>query len=845
MQTFSRLLTTFTPHNYALRLALDRPGRSFRGTVTITGAVQHAGSLSLHAKDLTITQATIDDKPATYSHHEHDELRLTQPGLTAGEHTVQIDFTGTITNAMTGLYPCYYQHNGATCELLATQFESHHAREVFPCIDEPSAKARFDVTLITEPGVVVLGNMPIAKQTEQDGALTTTFLTTPVMSSYLLAWVVGDLHKQTAHTKQGVEVNVWATPAQPASSLGFALDIATRCIDFYNDYFGIPYPLPKCDHVALPDFSSGAMENWGLITYREIALLAGPRSSLETKRYVATVICHELAHQWFGNLVTMAWWDDLWLNESFATLMEYIAVDALEPDWNIWRDFASNEAVMAMRRDSLDGVQPVHLPVNHPDEISTLFDGAIVYAKGAKLMRMLQHYIGDDAFRRGLTDYFTTHTYHNTSGTDLWRALGASSGKDIAGFMNTWISQPGLPLITITPGEHGAQLSQQQFFIGPHTPSQRLWPIPLASTAPQLPQVFDTKQLTTSLTTPFFINNEDTSYVITHYPDSFMTARLAEIADGTASEITRLQFLNEQILLAKAGITSLAKLLPVLHAYQHETNQTVWSMISLAISELRRLVEDDTTAQPDTEQQLQQVVGTIIRPQFERLGLTPQPDESDNDRILRGIITSLALYSDLPNVRQAAHHMYTTTPLAELDPELRASLIANEVRHFGAAVDTLLDHYAAETDSEIQGDLASGITAATNPQAITTILDAMTHSQVIRPQDVFRWFAYLMRNHASRQMTWQWLQDNWAWVDATFRGDKSLDTFPRYSANSLATATQLQQYRQFFTPHQTNPSLARAITVGQAEIEGRIDYIKRDGPAVRQALDELTTAATS
>ena len=189
--------------------------------------------------------------------------------------------------------------------------------------------------------------------------------------------------------------------------------------------------------------------------------------------------------------------------------------------------------------------------------------------------------------------------------------------------------------------------------------------------------------------------------------------------------------------------------------------------------------------------------------------------------------------------------MYTSTPLAALDPELRASLIANEVRYFGAAVDTLLDHYAAETDSEIQGDLASGITAATHPQAITAILSAMTHSQVIRPQDVFRWFAYLMRNHASRQMTWQWLQDNWAWVDATFRGDKSLDTFPRYSANSLATATQLQQYRQFFAPHQTNPSLARAITIGQAEIEGRIDYIKRDGPAVRQALDEFTTAATS
>src|SRR5690606_28324955 len=255
----------------------------------------------------------------------------------------------------------------------------------------------------------------------------------------LLAWVTGEMQYKTAQTNSGVEVNIWATPAQRPEALSFALEHSVKSIEFFDAYFGIPYPLAKCDQVALPDFSSGAMENWGLVTYRETALLADPATTtVASKHYIATVISHELSHQWFGNLVTMKWWNNLWLNESFATLMEYIAVDAIHPEWNVWLDFSSNESIMALRRDAIDGVQAVQVDVDHPDEISSLFDGAIVYDKGARVMRMLQEYIGHDAFRAGLASYFEEFAYSNTEADDLWRHLSEASGQNIAHLMNSW-----------------------------------------------------------------------------------------------------------------------------------------------------------------------------------------------------------------------------------------------------------------------------------------------------------------------------------------------------------------------------------------------------------------------
>ncbi|MFZ2544592.1 MAG: M1 family metallopeptidase, partial [Candidatus Saccharimonadales bacterium] len=415
MTSVSRLTNFYQPEHYELLLTLNEAEHTFEGTVIISGKkISDNESIKLHTKDLTITATSIDESPATYTTSDHDELIIEADDILSGEHTVTVSFNGAITDQMHGLYPCYFELDGVKKELFATQFESHHAREVFPCIDEPSAKATFALQLTTSNNQTVLSNMPIGSQVTNEEHLTTKFETTPRMSTYLLAFVVGDLQKKSAKTKSGVEVNIWSTPAQPFTSLDFALDIAVRAIEFYDDYFDTPYPLPKSDHVALPDFSSGAMENWGLITYRETTLLAEKSTtSIASRHYIATVISHELAHMWFGNLVTMEWWNDLWLNESFATLMEYLAVDALHPEWNIWLDFVTNESVVALRRDSIDGVQSVQVEVNHPDEISTLFDGAIVYAKGARLLRMIQQYIGDEAFRTGLKRYFSDFAYKN------------------------------------------------------------------------------------------------------------------------------------------------------------------------------------------------------------------------------------------------------------------------------------------------------------------------------------------------------------------------------------------------------------------------------------------------
>ena len=841
MQTVARLVEQFVPEHYDLSLTLEREARTFNGVVTIHGAsTVGATSIAVHAKDLAIESVTFDGKEAEFKAANNDELVIIHPDIKEGSHIVVIGFSGDITDAMHGLYPCYFEHDGVKKELLATQFESHHAREVFPCIDEPAAKATFNVTLTTEPNNTVLGNMPVKSQNLEHEKLVTTFEKTPRMSTYLLAWVIGELHKKTAKTNSGVEVNIWATPAQPAESLDFALDIATRTIDFFDEYFDTPYPLPKSDHVALPDFSSGAMENWGLITYREIALLADPKTtSVSSKHYIATVVAHELSHQWFGNLVTMKWWNNLWLNESFATLMEYIAVDALQPEWNVWLDFATMESILSLRRDSIDGVQAVQVDVNHPDEISTLFDGAIVYAKGARLLRMLQHYIGHEAFQTGLKAYFAKFAYGNTEGNDLWAELGKASGKDITSFMNTWISQPGYPVVSVEASNDVLNLSQKQFFVGPHEPSTKLWPIPLNSSSNNLPEIMSAKELTITQIdgTPIRLNVGDTAHFITHYDSQSLAKLVDEVRNGNLSPLDRLQLLHEQTLLARGNEATSAEIIPLLDAYKLETTEAVWDIISVAIGELKKFVEDDEAS----EKKLRKLSADLAREQYNRLGWHQQEGEEESDTKLRATIIGTMLYGEDEDAIKKALDLYTSTPLADLNPELRALIIGAAVRHGNddSIYDTLIREYKKTSSGDLQQDIASGLTSSKNPKKLAELLALVLDDKVVRSQDVARWFVWTIRNRYGRDVAWQWVQDNWAWIKKTFGGDKSYDDFPRYSALGLMTRTQLEEYKVFFAPMQNEPALKRVIAMGISEIEGRVELIERDTAAVRETLIKL------
>lgn len=833
MTKVPRLLDTFTPNHYNLTLDLTRAEeKEFSGTVIISGE-STSESISLHSKGLTIQSVTIDDQPADVSFGEFDELRLYQPNLKNGNHTIHIDFSGTITDAMHGLYPCYFTHDGVKKQLFATQFESHHAREVFPCVDEPAAKAKYDLTLITLPGITVLGNMPVKSEEENGDSRTTTFEKTPRMSSYLLAFVIGELHKKTARTKSGVEVNVWATPAQNENTLDFALDIAARSIDFYDEYFGVKYPLPKSDHVALPDFSSGAMENWGLITYRESCLLADPELTPESsRRFIATVISHELSHQWFGNLVTMNWWNDLWLNESFANMMEYVAIDALHPEWRMWEDFATNEVTAALRRDSLDGVQSVQADVNHPDEISTLFDPAIVYAKGGRLLVMVRKLIGEEAFRAGLKSYFEKFAYKNTVGNDLWQELESASGQPIVNLMNAWISQPGLPVVSVSNSHDAAILSQERFFIGEHQPSDALWPIPLFANQPLDVKILNQKEATISIEKPLQLNCGLSAHFITKYDESTREYLLKNITE--LPTLDKICILQDATILARAGFENSASLLPLALSLKTETNEKVFGMAAGALTELRKFVDDNDAARDS----LKKISGEFARATFEELGWDEKAGESDDDRERRTTALSLMMYSEDEEVLNEAKTRFDNNKLEDLPTEIRALIISANVRHFETPemIENLFAAYKNTPSNDLQNDIAIGLTSTKNPETAEKILANIKNSNIIRPQDASRWFVYLIRTRENRQIAWNWLKENWAWVEDTFGEDKSYDDFIRYAATALLTTDELNDFRQFFEPMENIPALARTIKLGITEISARVELIKRDKEAVTSSL---------
>ncbi len=846
-----RLFEGFEPKNYRIQINPDRDTMRLSGTVIIEGQKTGRPSqrLTFHQKDLQITGAEIvrhDKKspatlqPSRISHHQNfNEVRLhTDETLYPGRYTITMHFTGKITDGMHGIYPCYYDIDGKKQALIATQFESHHAREAFPCIDEPAAKATFDLIVISPKGEAILGNTPIKNQVEKEGRLVTTFETTPCMSTYLLAFAYGDLQSKTTKTTDGVDVSVWTTKAHSLDSLDFSLDVAKRCIEFFNDYFGVPYPLPKADHIALPDFSSGAMENWGLITYREVCLVAEPETTSQSSReLIATVICHETSHQWFGNLVTMLWWDDLWLNESFANVMEYVATDALFPDWEIWNSFITVEGLSALRRDSIAGVQAVKTEVHHPDEISSLFDPSIVYAKGGRLLRMLMQYIGEDDFRRGLTDYFKKHAYGNTTGDDLWNAIGAASGKDVAAFMNPWLLRSGFPVIKVDQKDSSLEISQQHFLLDPaKADNERIWSVPLLSDRTDIPSLLDSKQNSVTLQQSDYIriNQGASGHYIVHYiQDAHAEAIAALIEQKELGSAERLMLLSDSSMLARSGALSFAKTLALLERFADEDREPVWDIMALILADCRRFID----ARPEVEPAIKALIRELIGKQFTRLGWSEKPGEEVQDTKLRASITSLGVYAEDSAIVQEALDLFESY---KKDPsfvpaELRSIVMSAAVRRdVQDGFQYLIDLEEQTSNVDLKYDIIGALTTTKDPKKIQTLLSRLKDSDKVRPQDLMRWIAYLLRSRYSREKSWNWLRANWNWIKVTFAGDKSYDYFPRYAANAFNTPELLKEYREFFEPMQDDLALARNISMGIEEIQNRISWLERDIDAVEQ-----------
>lgn len=846
MKTVEHFIEKFVPENYNIFLDINRTEKSFSGNVAITGEALD-NVISFHQKDLTIATVLLDNQNLDFKvDNQQESLSIDLPET--GTITLVIEFSGKITDNMTGIYPSYYTVDGMKKEVISTQFESHFAREAFPCVDEPEAKATFDLSIKFDQAAdeIVLSNMPEVDAERRKETGLWTFDTTPRMSSYLLAFALGDLQGKTASSKNGTEVGVFSTKAHNPKTLDFALDIAVRVIDFYEDYFGVRYPIPLSYHVALPDFSAGAMENWGLVTYREVYLLVDENSTVKSRQNVALVVAHELAHQWFGNLVTMKWWDDLWLNESFANMMEYVSIDAIEPSWNIFEDFQTTGVPLALQRDATDGVQSVHVAVNHPDEINTLFDPAIVYAKGSRLMHMLRRWLGDDDFRAGLKIYFEKHQYSNTIGHDLWDALSEASGKDVAAFMDAWLEQPGYPVVTAEVVDDTLVLSQKQFFIGEGQDQNRIWPIPLNTNWTGLPETLTEERLAIPNFSQLAAQNEgalrlntaNTAHYITNYKGQLLKAVLNQLTELDTT--SKLQVVQERRLLAESGEISYAELIPLLTKLTDETSYLVSEAIAQVVDGLDMFMDEGSEVQAE----FKALVNRLMQKNYDRLGFEPQVGESDEDEMVRQKAISLMLYADNADAVAKAEEIFDAHKenIESIPASIRLSVLANQVKHAETEelVSLYLDCYVKTNDGNFRRQLAAALSNTKEKATVERILGELKNKDVVKPQDLaMSWYRPFLNEDFSQGAFWNWACENWDWITSALGGDMSFDKFVIYPANTFKTPERLEEYKAFFEPQLDDMAISRNITMGIKEISARINLINTSKAAVESALAEL------
>jgi puromycin-sensitive aminopeptidase len=843
----TRLFTQFHPEHYNLNFKPDREAMTFSGTVTVRGKKVGRPSkrLTFHQNDLKIIKATITshskagDNVLTVErinqHKSFNEVRLhTSEMVYPGAYTVTMEFEGQITRPMNGIYPCYFDDPKTKKQkiLIATQFESHHAREAFPCIDEPEAKATFDLTLTTPAGEVVLANTPVAKETTKGKLITTTFETTPKMSTYLLAFVYGELQHIEATTKDGVLVRTFSTPAN-VGHLQFSLDVAVKCLEFYNDYFNLPFPLPKCDLIALPDFASGAMENWGCITFREACMFVDPKNtSLPVKQYVAMVVAHELAHMWFGNLVTMRWWTDLWLNEGFASWIEYLAVDHLFPEWEMWTQFITDDQQAAMRLDSLDNTHPIEVRVRHPDEIRTIFD-AISYSKGSSVIHMLHEFLGPDAFRDGLRHYLKEHQYGNTDTIDLWDALEFVSKRPVKNFMHAWTSQPGFPLLQATINTDNIKITQERFYVAkPQNVSADLWPVPLLTNEKvgldtlEIAEAVNKKAaaINSKGLTPSFLLNAGRSGFYRVVYDAKHTAQLAkEVDQGKLSPADRLGLLSDSFEASKAGYSSSVETLVLMRAYGNEDNNAVWDVMAGVLGSIRVVMDDEKL-----RQLLRPFVRQLTKKQLGRLGWVAKPKDSHFDQLLRPTILAMSSLADEPAVVKEALARFTSMKVPEdVAPDLRGIIYSTAARHGDAKTfDKLLNMHNNSISSEERTTLAAALTGFKQPELIKRALNVIDTDDV-RLQDVAYWVAYSFSNRYAKDTTWDWMTTNWDWLNANLGTDLSFSRFPLYAARSFSDPSFVKKYQEFFEPRLTT-TLDRAYRQGLETLTWQAAWKERD-----------------
>ena len=838
-----RLPTSVVPSRYDIRLEPDLEAATFAGEETVAITVSEpVTEIVLNAAELVIQAARVQTADglvveATAAPDEAAErLRLALPApLPPGEHRLTVRFTGILNDRLHGFYRSTYKDAaGGSHTIAATQFEATDARRGFPCWDEPALKAVFGVTLVVPEALAAVSNTRVISEAPTgSGKKTVVFADSIRMSTYLVAFVVGELEATPPVMVGATPLRVWCVPGK-LHLARFALEIGAFALDFFERYYGMPYPGDKLDMLAIPDFAAGAMENLGAITYRETALLVDEAAASHAERErVADVVAHEIAHMWFGDLVTMLWWNGIWLNEAFATFMELLAVDAWKPEWKRWTTFGVSRAA-AMGVDGLQNTRPIEFEVRAPRDCEAMFD-LLTYEKGGSVLRMLEQHLSGEVFRDGVRLYLERHRFGNAETTDLWKALGDAARLPIPEAMNGWVFRPGYPLVIVEAEGVGVRLSQRRFtYLPSDEAAAERWQIPVRLRA-SVKRGFVDK--------PVLLGDEDQSVTLPAAPDWVVVnagghgfyrvqyaAPLLKKLTGALRKlapIERFGLVSDAFALAQAGMMTTPDYLDLTARFTEETDRNVWTALIGSLAYVNRLVAEES--RPHLEALVRQRVEAAV----ERLGWEAQPDEGELERQLRGdLLRALGTLGDDGAAQDRARAMYARYREDEsaVDADVLPALIAIVAAGGGEAdYEEFWQRFkAARTPQEEQRYLYA-LAGFRQPELLSRTLAKTTGGEV-RSQDAPFLMRALLAGVHSRGLAWDYLKTHWETMARQYPASAYRRMYEGVTA--LVTAEWERDVRSFF---ETN-----RIVLGGKTLE---QYLEQLRIAVRLQEREATALA--
>jgi len=843
-----RLPTSVRPLAYRLVLTPDLPAATFVGDVEIDVVVESpTATVTLNAAELEITFAELNDgdpdagyalSPTAIALDPDEEravLTFPEP-LRPGPATLHLAFTGILNDKLHGFYRSTFTDAAGTEHIIATtQMESTDARRAFPCWDEPDLKATFEVTLVVDDALAAYSNGPVLDdRTEAGGKRRVRFAPTMVMSTYLVAFIVGSLEATPALDVGGVPLRIVHTPGK-ADLTSFALAVGAHALTFFSDYFGLPYPADKLDLVAIPDFAFGAMENLGCVTFRESVLLVDPAQAarVELER-VADVVCHEIAHMWFGDLVTMKWWNGIWLNEAFATFMEVLAVDAFRPEWQRWVSFGvEREAALAV--DGLHATRPVEFHVGRPEEAQGMFD-VLTYQKGGSVLRMLEQFIGPDVFREGINDYLTTHRHGNTETSDLWDALERSSGRAVRTIMDTWINQGGYPLVRV--GDDGS-LTQSPFSYSgePGGAIGSDWQVPVLTRPLQgagldpLPLLLEgSAPIPAGGLTDLVVNAGGSGYYRVSYP-SAMVERLAA-GVGDLANLERYNLVSDTWAAALSGQGPLSDLLALARALvaSAEGDPSVWSVVLGALGLLDRVV-------PDGDRPVLALgVRTLLGPLAGDLGWDPRAEDGERTPSLRSsVLRTLGTIGADPDIKAEAARRFGGTGTVALQPDTESALLDIVASEGGAAeFEAFLARYRDPANPQEEIRYLYALASFNDPALAARAFDLALSE--VRTQNAPFLLQALVANRVTGPAAWERITETWDDLVARFPSN----ILPRMldGVRVLCRPPELAAQVTAFVESHPLPAGGKTVEQILERLAVNVEFGRRQGPGLAATLTD-------